>query len=130
MPTIKTFTPTIAEGDELTKTQVWHSLRNKRIVQSAIGDDGVHTFVIATTYQRLADFIRANDIQSYDTTKFQLFIEFVRNGTDPRAARDAAVKHDAGATQSVQRPDAPASRKSSGTDEGGKGRSRKQTSKK
>lgn len=102
MPTIKTYTPKIDEGDELVKVQVWLSLRNKRRVQSAIGDDGVHTFVISTFYQRLAEFIIAHDIQSFDTTKFNLFVEFVRNGTDPRATRSAPNGDESGTAPGVQ----------------------------
>lgn len=113
--------------EDFTKTQVNCSLRDKRIILSAVADDGIFTYIIRHAYKRTAAYIIANDIKSYDPAKFEQFLEFIRNGTDPRVDRHATDKHVAGATSSGKHeiPSAPSKLRS--TREGSKGRSRKPT---
>jgi hypothetical protein len=127
MPTIRALTPPIdAETDFPIKLQTWVSNNDKRTVMSAVADDGVHTFIIRTTYKRIADFIRTNDLTSYDPASYARIVEFVRNGTDTRSDRPADVKHDAGAVTRLQHKDAAAKGQSGGVGTGGKGGDGKQ----
>ena len=130
MPTIRQLTPTILAPDEAVKIQCWVSLRNKRRCLSAVGDDGVFTFIISHALQQAADFIETNDIKSYDPASFDRFVSFIRDRTDSRPVGHSPVKHDAGAAKSVQHKDAPTPSQSSSTRQGSPGRSGKPAVKK
>lgn len=128
MPTIRSITPEIDQTlDQLTKVQVWVSLRDKRRILSAVGDDGVFTFVIRTQFQRLAQFIKDNDINSFDPSGFDRFVNFVRNGTDSRPDRVAAVFDDTRATTRSEHKVQAVTGSTGRVSKGGKGRSGKQT---
>lgn len=121
MPSIRSFTPPIdQETDSPVKLQVWVSQRDKRTILAAVGDDGVFTFVIRTQFQRLAEFIRTNDLTSYDNPDASLtrIVQFVRNGTDTRPDRPAATQHDTRAATRLQHKNASASSVASGTGSG------------
>ena len=130
MPTIRTFTPQVdPETDMQVKLQVWVSLRDKRTIMAAIGDDGIFTFVIRTQFKRLVNFIQKHDLTSYDPTSIARIVEFVRNGTDTCIDRPATAQHDTGAAKGVQHPDAPTPSKPSSVGTGGKTRVRSKTKK-
>lgn len=129
MPTIKQFALPLDPGDELVKIQVWVSLKHKRRILSAVGDDGAYTFVISHAIKQASDFIANNDIHSYDTASFDKFVTFICNRTDTRALRDAPVQHELGAASGVQHPDATAKGKPVGVGKGGQGGERKQAGK-
>lgn len=101
MPTVRQLLPHVPD-DDLTKTQSWVSLRQKRIILSAVGDDGIFTFITRIAFERTAKFIQDNDIQSYDPSKFNLLIDFIRNGTDPRVDRSSSICNEPRATSGVQ----------------------------
>lgn len=113
--------PPIAPGDELVKLQVWVSLRDKRRVLAAIGDDGVFTFITAYALHHAARFADTHTTVSYDPTSFTQFIEFIRDGTHPRADRPAVVVDEPGAVASSEHKAPPTPRKSSRSRKGGKG---------
>lgn len=126
MPTIRSLTPAVDQiNDSSTKVQVWVSQRDKRRILSAVGDDGVFTFVIRTTFQRLATYIKDNDINSFDPASFDKFVEFVRNGTAPCSHRPDGVLDDNGTVKSLQHPDASTPGRTSGASKSREGRIRK-----
>lgn len=97
---------------QLVKTQSLVSVDDKRTILAALGgDDGVFTLLIQTTFKRTADFIRANHLNSYDTTNYARVLDFIRNGSDTRPAGDAVTHHDPRPTQDSQRPTETASSK-------------------
>lgn len=113
MPTIRDLLPYRDLDDSLmAKTQCPVALIDKRTVVSAIGDDGALTFVIQYAFIHAAKFIRANNIRSYDPASHERFIEYIRNGADPRAVGPSVTHDVTGGTSAVQRPDAPTKGKS------------------
>lgn len=130
MPSIRAFTPPVdTEHDTLVKLQVWVSQNDKRTILSAIGDDGVFTFVIRTQFQRLTHFIRTNDLTSYNPADFTRLVEFVRNGTDTCVNRNAPAQHDTRTASGVQHKDAATKSQPVSTSSSRAPRVRKQTDK-
>lgn len=130
MPSIRDLTPQIdPEKDVLVKLQVWVPQSEKRAILAAIGDDGAFTFVIRTTFQRLATYVRTNNLTAGSPSDFKLFVEFVRNGTDSRTDRSADVKHDTGTASRLQHQNASASSSPGSTGKSSEGRSGKQVGK-
>ena len=80
----------LAPGDEITKTQVWTSLKHKRALVGAVGDDGILTLVIRKAFERTYEFIKLHSVVSYDPDSHAALIDFVCNGTYPRPVGDAA----------------------------------------
>ena len=92
MSTIRSVTPQIdQEKDVSIKVQVWVSQRDKRTILSAVGDDGVFTFVIRTAFKRLADFVTTNDIKSYDPASFNRFKMFSTGFFSMRAKKSIST---------------------------------------
>ena len=119
MPTIRTLIPPINPADDSeTRLNTRISQNDKRAVLGALGDDGCYEFVVATTFRRLADFIRANDLHCSSPADITRTIEFVRNGTDTRPDRDAPALNDPGTASRLQHKDASAKSKSVGTGTG------------
>lgn len=128
MPSIRDLTPRIdPEKDVLVKLQTWVPQSYKRTILAAIGDDGVFTFVIATTFKRLAEYVNTHNLTAGSPADFKRFVEFVRNGADPRPDRIADVVNDTGTTTRLQHKDAAVASSPSSVGKGGQGRSGKQT---
>lgn len=130
MPSIRDLTPQIdPEKDVLVKLQVWVPQSEKRAILAAIGDDGAFTFVIRTTFQRLATYVRTNNLTAGSPSDFKLFVEFVRNGTDSRSDRPANVVDDGRTATRLQHANASATSSPGSTSESRSGRSGKQVGK-
>lgn len=100
------------EDEDLCKVQVWVSRRDKRAILSAVGDDGVFTFVIRTQFKRLANYVTTNDLKSYDPTDFDRFVNFVCNGSNTCVDRTATIQHESRTAKGLQHQDATAKSKS------------------
>lgn len=127
MPSIRDLTPRIdPEKEVLVKLQTWVPQSHKRTILAAIGDDGVFTFVIATTFKRLAEYVNTHNLTAGSPADFKRFVEFVRNGTDTRPDRPADVVNDTGTATRLQHQNASASSSPSSVGKSSPGRSGKQ----
>lgn len=103
MPTPRSLFPPLRPGDELIRLNGNISLSDKRTVLAACADDGIFTLITTHAFKQTADFIRANNIVSYDPASFKLLTDFICNRTDPCAARTPPVVDDARTAPRVQR---------------------------
>lgn len=63
---------------------------DKRCVISALGgDNAILALIVQLAFKRTADFIRNNNLQIYDSANHARILDFIRNGTDPRATGEA-----------------------------------------